>query len=550
MAYQALYRKWRPLTFDDVIGQSHITQTLVNEIVHNRIAHAYLFCGTRGTGKTSTAKIFSRAINCLNNHNGNPCNECEICKGILDGSNMDVVEIDAASNNGVDNIREIRDEVAYAPSKSKYKVYIIDEVHMLSSGAFNALLKTLEEPPSHVIFILATTESHKIPATILSRCQRFDFKRISTDDVVNRLKQIIQKDHINIDDKGLRLIARVSDGSMRDALSILDQCIAFGEQTITYEDIATTLGIVDNVFLFEITDSILSKDTGKVMEHVEKLVMDGRDIVNFIEDLTLHFRNLLMCKVVGQPENVLDMSSEAIEQLKKQSITISQEKIVHCIKVLSEAHANAKWSSNPRIVLEVALMKICQPVLDTSTEALMDRIAELEHKLTAGAVVVTQEVSQERKVFDQNNVTQETKPEPIPDKADCVEQEVEQAEVQNDSELNEIINMWPEVVETIKKSGKPILYGHLVDVYVESVDGVLGIIFKDSCSMNKMMVSRKENIEFIEETILKLSGTPVKVKCFLEKEIKNRQEDDKEDKFQQLMKLKDELGDIVQIYDE
>jgi len=234
MAYQALYRKWSPLTFDDVIGQSHITQTLVNEIVHNRIAHAYLFCGTRGTGKTSTAKIFSRAINCLNNHNGNPCNECEICKGILDGSNMDVVEIDAASNNGVDNIREIRDEVAYAPSKSKYKVYIIDEVHMLSSGAFNALLKTLEEPPSHVIFILATTESHKIPATILSRCQRFDFKRISTDDVVNRLKQIIQKDHINIDDKGLRLIARVSDGSMRDALSILDQCIAFGEQTITY----------------------------------------------------------------------------------------------------------------------------------------------------------------------------------------------------------------------------------------------------------------------------------------------------------------------------
>jgi len=545
MAYQALYRKWRPLTFDDVIGQKHITQTLKNEIISNRIGHAYLFCGTRGTGKTSTAKIFSRAINCLNNSNGNPCNECEVCKGILDGSIMDVVEIDAASNNGVDNIREIRDEVVYAPSKSRFKVYIIDEVHMLSAGAFNALLKTLEEPPAHVMFILATTEVHKIPATILSRCQRFDFKRITTDDVVERLKQIIRDDNIHIDEQGLRLIGRVSDGSMRDALSILDQCLAFGSSEIKYEDIISILGIVDNIFLYEITDAIISGEPGRAMEHIEELVRDGRDIVHFIDDLTVHFRNLLMSKVVKTPEKVLDMSKDAVEQLNRQSASISQEKIINCIKILSEAYANAKWASNPRIILEVAMMKMCLPVLDTSTEALMDRIAELEYKLAAGVVTVKEGTGgRSDDTVPKREKTQAS------DGKKKGEQKV-QVKKQSNPELGKIIGLWPDIIEELKKENKVKLYVYLLDAHVEDVNGVLGIIFKDSCATNKKLVSSKENMEAIEKAILQLSGSTVKVKCFLEKELDSSQSADNKDKFsEQCLKLQNELGDIVEIYDE
>lgn len=538
MSYQALYRKWRPQVFEDVVGQKHITETLKHEIHADRIAHAYLFCGTRGTGKTSTAKIFSRAINCINNQDGNPCNTCEVCRGISDGSIMDVVEIDAASNNGVDNIREIRDEVAYAPSRGKYKVYIIDEVHMLSTGAFNALLKTLEEPPAHVIFILATTESQKIPATILSRCQRFDFRRITTDDIVGRLKEVIGKDGIGVDEKGLRMVAKVADGSMRDALSILDQCIAFGRQDITYEDIISILGVVDNSLLFEMSASIIQGNTARAMELIEQLVIAGMDIVHFIDDLIGHFRNLLLCKVIDNPDSILDMVQESVDELKKQSAGLSQEKIVNHIKMLSDAYATVKWSANPRIILEVTIVKMCSPELDTSVEGLLDRIKDLEQKLASGVVEIMQPApagSVEQKA------QQSVKQRPVPVKKKRLP----------DAETGKVINLWPEVINEVKKRGKLSLFGHLADVKVEPVDGALGIVFKDSCATNKMMVDRKENIELLEDAIAKVSGGVLKVKCLLERELQDIDEQaDEEDNLEQFIKQKDELGDRVQVYDD
>jgi DNA polymerase-3 subunit gamma/tau len=555
MSYQALYRKWRPQVFEDVIGQKHITETLKNQIISRRIAHAYLFCGTRGTGKTSTAKIFSRAINCIHNQGdhstGNPCNMCEVCAGIMNGSILDVVEIDAASNNGVDNVREIREEVVYSPARSQYKVYIIDEVHMLSTGAFNALLKTLEEPPAHVIFILATTEPHKIPATILSRCQRFDFKRITTDDIAVRLKQVIGDEGIKVDDQGLRLIARVSEGSMRDALSILDQCIAFNGDCIKYEDIVTVLGVVDHSFMFDIAQSIADKNANQAVKLIDRLIMDGRDIVHFMDDFIEHFRNLLMCKVLEKSENVLDMPKEMIAQLKEQSINFTQEKIINCIKVLSDAHSAAKWAANPRIILEIAVIKLCQQHLDTSTESLLDRIADLEYKLATGTIQIKapDEVSKgsaEKEKTQQQVISEakKNKSNPINKKA------TNKADYTTDAEISKVASLWPEVINELRRIGKLALFGHLSDVRVEPIEGVLGIIFKDSCATNKLMVSRNENIQALQEVIAKLSGVSVEVKCFLEKELKENQQKDEEDKLEQLIRLKDELGDTMQVYDE
>ncbi|HPU41417.1 MAG TPA: DNA polymerase III subunit gamma/tau, partial [Acetivibrio clariflavus] len=301
MSYLALYRKWRPMVFEDVVEQEHVVKTLKNSILAGRIAHAYLFCGTRGTGKTTMAKIFSRAINCLNSKDGDPCNECEICKGILNGSLLDVIEIDAASNNSVDNVREIRDEVVYTPSKARYKVYIIDEVHMLSTGAFNALLKTLEEPPGHVVFILATTEPHKLPATILSRCQRFDFRRIPVESIVKRIGYIAENSGVSIEEEGLRLIARMSDGALRDAISILDQCISLGNKHLTYEDVLSIVGIVNNTFVADVVDAINTKEVDRVLQLINVLVMDGKNITQFVSDLILYYRNLLICSTSKNP---------------------------------------------------------------------------------------------------------------------------------------------------------------------------------------------------------------------------------------------------------
>lgn len=369
MAYTALYRKLRPISFDGVVGQEHIVRTLTNQILASRISHAYLFCGTRGTGKTSTAKIFARTINCESPVNGNPCNECETCKAILSGISMNVIEIDAASNNGVDNIRDLREEVKYPPTSGKFKVYIIDEVHMLSTGAFNALLKTLEEPPEHVIFILATTDPQKIPPTIHSRCQRFDFRRVSAVEMAQALKQYMEQENVAVDDNALSYIARISDGAMRDALSILDQCISFYyNEQITLEKVLDIMGSVDNTVFFKLTDALFAGDTSLCISIIDEIIIKGRDVNQFVTEFVVHLRNLLVSISSPDSETALDYSSENKKMLLSQSKTLSDNVIINYINVFSELHSRLKYASNDRILLEVACIRLCNP--DEPEEAL------------------------------------------------------------------------------------------------------------------------------------------------------------------------------------
>lgn len=337
MSYQALYRKWRPQSFEDVKGQDHIVKTLKNQIRLERIGHAYLFCGTRGTGKTSVAKIFAKAVNCMHPVEGSPCGECAMCRAIQNQASMNVIEIDAASNNGVDNIREIRDEVEYSPTEGRYKVYIIDEVHMLSIGAFNALLKTLEEPPEYVIFILATTEAHKIPVTILSRCQRYDFRRITIDTIVGRLKELVDKEALDVEEKALRYIARAADGSMRDALSLLDQCVAFYlNERLTYDHVLDILGAVDTAVFSKLLRCIMARDVAGALKTVEEVVIQGRELSQFVSDFTWYLRNLMLVQSSEQMEEILDMSSENLAALKEEAGQIKQSVLMRYIRIFSE----------------------------------------------------------------------------------------------------------------------------------------------------------------------------------------------------------------------
>ena len=378
----SLYRKWRPKIFDDIIGQEHITITLKNQIANNRIAHAYLLCGTRGTGKTTSAKVMAKAINCLNPTNGNPCNCCSNCKEIDKNTSLDVIELDAASNNGVDKIRDIIEEVKYPPKNSKYKIYILDEVHMLSLGAVNAFLKTLEEPPSNVIFILATTDPQKLPITILSRCQKFDFKRIGIEQLINRLKYISNEEGIVIEDKSLELISRVSDGAMRDCLSILDQAQAMSDnKNVEYAALLKMLGLVTNINLLELTDSIIKKNITEGMIIVDRIFKEGKDMLLLTKELTKHFRNLLMLKVSNKPEEVIDMSLDNLETLKQQGSNIRIEDIMRNIKILQECEQLSKVSKQARLYLELALVKMCKKEYDTSKEVILSRINDLRNDM-------------------------------------------------------------------------------------------------------------------------------------------------------------------------
>ena len=393
MSYVALYRKFRPSGFEDVKGQDHISKTLQNQIKADRIGHAYLFCGTRGTGKTSVAKIFAKAVNCEHPVNGSPCGECSSCKAISEGRSMNVIEIDAASNNGVDNIREIREEVAYRPTEGRFKVYIIDEVHMLSIGAFNALLKTLEEPPEYVIFILATTEAHKIPITILSRCQRYDFKRITIDTIAARLTELMEKEQIEVEEKAIRYIAKAADGSMRDALSLLDQCIAFYiGQKLTYDHVLEVLGAVDTDVFSRLLREIIGKDIVKVLKTLEELVMQGRELSQLATDFTWYLRNLLLVKSSDNMEDVLDVSTENLAQLKEEAMMIENETLIRYIRIFSELSNQLKYATQKRVLLEVALIKLCKPAMESNVDSLLERIRAVEAQLEKGLPVQSPEV--------------------------------------------------------------------------------------------------------------------------------------------------------------
>ncbi len=385
MSYTALYRKFRPSEFEDVKGQDHIITTLQNQIKANRIGHAYLFCGTRGTGKTTVAKIFAKAVNCEHPVDGSPCGECEMCRSIAAGTSMNVIEIDAASNNGVDNIREIREEVTYRPTEGRYKVYIIDEVHMLSIGAFNALLKTLEEPPEYVIFILATTEVHKIPITILSRCQHYDFKRISIETITARMQELMDTEHVEVEDKALRYIAKAADGSMRDALSLLDQCIAFYlGQKLTYDNVLEVLGAVDTDVFSRLLRLVIERDVAGVLDVVEELVMQGRELTQLAADFTWYLRNLLLVKTSDNIEDVLDVSTENMMQLKEEAQMIEPDMLFRYIRIFSELSGQLKYATQKRVMLEVALIKLCTPAMETNQDTLLDRIRAVEDKVEKG----------------------------------------------------------------------------------------------------------------------------------------------------------------------
>ena len=386
MSYTALYRKFRPDEFEDVKGQDAIVRTLKNQINADRIGHAYLFCGTRGTGKTTVAKIFAKAVNCEHPVDGSPCGECAMCKSIAAGTSMNVIEIDAASNNGVDNIREIREEVTYRPTEGKYKVYIIDEVHMLSIGAFNALLKTLEEPPEYVIFILATTEAHKIPITILSRCQRYDFKRISIETIAARLRELIDKEGWDVEDKAVRYIAKMADGSMRDSLSLLDQCAAFYmNETLTYDHVLEVLGAVDTEVFSRLLRQLLAMDVHQVIETVDELVMQGRELSQLAADFTWYLRNLLLVKSSDNMEDVLDVSSENLALLKEEAQMIDSDTLIRYIRIFSDLTNQLKYATQKRVLLEVSLIKLCRPAMDQNKDALLDRIRAIEKQLEEGA---------------------------------------------------------------------------------------------------------------------------------------------------------------------
>lgn len=416
MSYQALYRKFRPQEFSDVKGQDHIVTTLKNQIKADRIGHAYLFCGTRGTGKTTIAKIFAKAVNCENPADGSPCGECPTCRAIAAGASMNVIEIDAASNNGVDNIRQIREEVEYRPTEGKYKVYIIDEVHMLSIGAFNALLKTLEEPPSYVIFILATTEAHKIPITILSRCQRYDFRRISIDTIAARLTELMEQEQVAVEEKAIRYVAKAGDGSMRDALSLLDQCIAFYlGQELTYDRVLETLGAVDTEVFSRLLRRILDRNVAGAIAVVEEMVVEGRELGQFVNDFTWYLRNLMLVQNSDDMEDVLDISTENLILLKEEAKMVEPEVLMRYIRIFSELGSQIKYAAQKRILIEIAVIKLCKPEMEKDYASLLERIDTLERKMEKGIAAMPQPTAAEHMAAGEAPVNRVELPKAIPE---------------------------------------------------------------------------------------------------------------------------------------
>ena len=452
MSHQAIYRKFRPKIFDDVLGQEHVTRTLKNQIISNNIAHAYLFSGIRGTGKTSTAKIFARAVNCLNNNDGNPCNECEICRSTLDETNMDVIEMDAASNNGVDDIRDLRDKVKFLPVKSKYKVYIIDEVHMLSKGAFNALLKTLEEPPEHLLFILATTESQKIPATILSRCQRFDLKRINADIIVENMKKICHELNIKYEEKALKLIAANSEGAMRDAQSILDRCISYNDDVVDYETVINLLGTVNYQVVLEAADAIVDKDMARTMSLVDNILNSGKELTFFLDELIICFRNMLIIKTTNSSDNLMRISEDEAESIKNLNGKISVDEIVKIIEDLSTAQAECKRALNPRVLLETKLIKMLHNLNYVNLDSLIKRIEDIESNMQGNYQPQNFERKIEVKTTKVNKVP-ESKIERSKKPEKIVQEPLQKKEFENKSDeviFNSIIDGWQSILKEIR----------------------------------------------------------------------------------------------------
>lgn len=461
--YLTLYRKWRPKTFEDVIGQPHITLTLKQEVQQSRTAHAYLFTGPRGTGKTTCSKILSMAINCTNSTDGNPCMECDSCKGIDQASILDVVEIDAASNNGVDNIRQLRDEASFTPTQCKYRVYIIDEAHMLSTGAFNALLKIMEEPPSHVVFILATTEAHKVPATILSRCQRFDFRRIKTEDIANSISKIAVAEAVTLTEQASMMLARLADGGMRDALSLLDQCIAYST-TVTEEVVLNAIGIVGKDYLYEMTDCILERDATKALLLIDKLYSMSKDLQSLLEELIFHFRNVMLCKTLKNPESLIAVLPDELEQLNKYASKLKLDDLLLFIAELQDCLDKMGKSIDRRLCFELCLIKLCtlaySPTPAFDVASIISRLEKLENMINCGVTV--------------NSTTEKPTPKSATKSISNVESGMVTAKpVDTDVPLTPLME-WAEILEQISETNRP-LWGVLHGSTASTADGFLYI---------------------------------------------------------------------------
>lgn len=504
MSYKALYRQWRPSHFDEMVGQQHVTKVLKNQIQSGQTGHAYLFCGTRGTGKTSAAKIFAKGVNCLS-EDQKPCGECENCISIKEDNFMDIIEIDAASNNGVDNIRELRESIKYPPAKGRYKVYIIDEVHMLSTGAFNALLKTLEEPPEYIKFILATTEVHKLPSTILSRCQKFDFKRILEKDVIQRMAVILSQIGIEMDSDALALIARNAEGSARDALSILDQCIAIGSKSITREAVTEVLGTVDDDFMIQLTKCVVNNESAEAILLINQMIAEGKDIQQFMKDWIYHYRNLLMSKITKDLDSVVSMSSENIQRLEALGKTMSMSAVNHAIMELSKTAAAAKYSSQPRILLELAVVKLSHPQMDDSIEGLLERISVLEKTIANGQW--TKASQEDSKIQKPQPIELEHKSRPQPEnvKDDCKNSEpIQPVEINSD-----YIQLWQTVINEAKAE-RPSLTMFVQGVHILNINDKVVTLYVEGNGKKEYLLRNKDILETI---FSRHTAKDLKVQC-------------------------------------
>ena len=513
MGYTALYRKFRPLKFEEMVGQEHIIKTLKNQIISNKVGHAYLFNGGRGTGKTSAAKILARAINCLNSKDGEPCNECEICKGAITGSLTDIVEMDAASNNSVEDIRSIREEVNFLPTKAKYRVYIIDEVHMLSTGAFNALLKTLEEPPEHVKFILATTEPQKLPATILSRCQRFDFKRISNEDVIKRLEIVCKESNIEISKKALDIIAVLSEGAMRDALSILERCVQDGDSKIDENRIKDLVGIPKITFVENLVKAIIEYNIDDALNAIDNILNDGKDIKNFLWETIKYVKDILVYKSAKKLELYSNEELEIIEELSDKS---TKERLIALVYQLSELENNIKWSTQKTIMFQAGIIKLCNKKQDIS-DNLEERINKIEKYLKSNNIAPMQKSIESNVVKNAlpNNM-QSTIKEELSTKAesnvDNIDKKNKNSSIKNFSKMPE--QYWPQIVNELKQNGKIVLYTNLMNTTAKEInDMTVGIEFPNGLtSFGKTVLEKQENIREISNLVSMAEGKPMQIK--------------------------------------
>lgn len=508
MAYTALYRKFRPLTFSEMVGQDAITQTLKNQIMAGRVGHAYLFNGSRGTGKTSAAKVLARAVNCLHPQNGEPCNECEICKAALNGSLTDIVEMDAASNNSVEDIRSIREEVNFLPTLAKYRVYIIDEVHMLSTGAFNALLKTLEEPPEHVKFILATTEPQKLPATILSRCQRFDFKRISNEDIQKRLQYVCKQSNIEATEGALGIIATLSEGAMRDALSILERCVQDGEQYIDEDKIKDLVGIPKMEMIYQVTKAILEQNTEKALEEIDKMMTDGKDISNILWETTKYLRDILVFQTSKKAGIYSETEKKQIQELSEMA---SKEKLLNLIKEFSKLDQDIKWSSQKTILFQAGIIRLCQTEEVSGIEELRKEVQKIEERLQQGIVQqVPGQIQKQRK--EEREVSGQVK---------------EKKEVIHKTVAGKAEDFWPTILSQLKQEGKIMLYTNLVNTKARKIDDLtIGIEFPNGMtSFGRTVLERPENKNELIKRISIALGKEMRIKWLDQSEVVEKEEE-------------------------